>query len=113
MKNNTLNLNDITAQIKQYVRQIKDNKKSEFSPSLPDVEYKRQIHYTNDIRSNINKLHGNNKFSLHNMLSSDTLVSTSAEYASEAYGHLSSIEEKHKVVIDFMHKNNKNFDLKA
>jgi len=113
MKNNTLNLNDITAQIKQYVRQIKDNKKSDFFSSLPEIENQQPVYYTNDLRSNINKLNGGNKFSLHNITSADIMTGTSAEYASEAYEHLSSIEDKHKIVIDFMHKNNKNFDLKA
>ena len=89
MKNNTLNLNDITAQIKQYVRQIKDNKKSDFFSSLPEIENQQPVYYTNDLRSNINKLNGGNKFSLHNITSADIMTGTSAEYASEAYEHLS------------------------
>ena len=111
--NNTLNLNDITAQIRQYVRQIKENKKGEFNPSLSEVKEKEYIYYSNDLRSNINKLDANNKFSLQNIASEDTTTITELEYASSAYNHLSSLEDKHRVVIDFMHKNNRNFDVKA
>ena len=114
MRHNTLNLNDITAQIKQYVRQIKDNKKSDFATStLSEINSQPAILHSNDLRSNINKLDGSNKLSLHRMSSDDCMAITTAGYASEAYEHLSSIEDKHKIVIDFMHKNNKNFDLKA
>jgi len=110
---NTLNLNDITTQIRQYIRQIKENKKGEFNTILPEAKEKEYTHYSNDLRSNINRLDGNNKFSLHNITSEDRATTTGLEYASAAYNHLSSLEEKHKVVIDFMHKNNKNFDVKV
>ena len=36
---------------------------------------------------------------------------TSASYVAEAYNHLSPKEDKNKVLIDFMHKNNRNFDV--
>ena len=110
--NNTLNFQDITNQIQQYVKQIKNSKKEQISAFSTNTENKSIFHYTNDVRCNINKLNGESKFNIQNIVAENN-ITTSSEYASEAYEHLDSIEDKHKVIIDFIHKNNRNFDVKA
>ena len=106
---NALNLNEITQQIQQYVRLIKQQKSSAtgriFYSSEPSL-------FNNDLRSNIHKLDGNNKFNIQSMLEKSTSLTT-FDYATKAYEHLLEQEDKNKVVIDFMHKNNRNFDVKA
>ena len=109
--NNKLNLNDITLQIKQYIRQIKEKQSGEFNIAVSDINDKKSVCYYNDLRSNINKLDAGNKFSLQNIASEEISDITDSEYVSAAYEHLSLLEEKHRVIIDFMHKNNKIFDV--
>ena len=106
---NALNLNEITQQIQQYVHLIKQQKSAVtgdvFHPSEPTF-------INNDLRSNIHKLDGSNKFNIQNMLEKNTSLTT-LDYAAKAYEHLLKQEDKNKVVIDIMHKNNRNYDVKA
>ena len=104
----SLNLNDITNQIQHYVTLIKKQKLSD-KPQFGSEET-ITVPITNDVRSNIHKLAGKNKFSIQQSLENNTIL-TSASYASKAYTHLNNLENKHKIVIDFMHKNNRNFDV--
>ena len=104
---NTLNLNEITQQIQKYVRLIKQQKSSSTSRIFYPEE---SIFINNDVRSNIHQLDGNNKFNI--MLEKSTSL-TNLDYVTKAYEHLLKQEDKNKVVIDFMHKNNRNFDVKA
>lgn len=110
--NNTLNFRDITNQIQQYVKQIKNNKKENIPTTLSVTEDTSIFRYSNDLRSNINKLDGECKFNIQN-ITAEHNATTPLEYASEAYEHLDTLEDKHKVIIDFIHKNNRNFDVKA
>ena len=109
--NDALNLHDITTQIQHYVRLISQQKSARFDRPTP-IEEQVPHYISNEVRSNINPLNGNNKFGILNMLGNHTGM-TSPGYASEAYRHLSGLEDKNKVVIDFMHGNNQNFDIEA
>jgi len=106
---NALNLNNITGQIEHYVNLIKAKKAQSENFSSSDYHQPTVI-AVNDVRSNINPLNGKNKFSIHTMLENNTMF-TSASYVAEAYNHLSPKEDRNKVLIDFMHKNNRNFDV--
>lgn len=104
-----LNLDKLTRQIQQYVQTIKQQK----TASTERVFHTSESSFiNNDLRSNLNKLDGNNKFNIQNMLEKSTSL-TSSNYVTKAYDHLSNQEDKNKIVIDFMHKNNRNFDVKA
>ena len=108
---NNINLNDITSQIQEYVRVIKQRKAHTGSPS----QFSAQNDFTflnNDVRSNIHPLNGDNKFRIQKW-SEDQNKAPLSKYASEAYAHLNEKDDKHKVVIDLMHKNNRNYDVKA
>lgn len=107
---NVLNLNDVTRQIQHYVRLIK-NQRNVARPSDSFLDELPVVSLYNDLRSNINPLNGTSKFSLHSMSNNDSFASSL--YASEAYSHLESLQDKNKVVIDFMHKNNRNFDVQV
>lgn len=104
----SLNLNDITNQIQHYVTLIKKQKLSDKTHFGSEENFILPL--ANDVRSNIQKLAGKNKFGIQQILESNTVL-TSASYVLEAYNHLNNLEDKHKVVIDFMHKNNHNFDV--
>lgn len=106
---NTLNLDEITSQIQRYIRQIKKNTALEQKENFAKDE-RFQVRIDNDLRSNINKLDGSNKFKIQNMLEQN-VSSAPSEYAAEAYGHLSELDDKKKVIIDYMHKNNRNYDV--
>ena len=106
--NKPFQLNDITSQIQNYVRQIKQRK----TEGTFRVEKEELSQINNDLKSNINKLNGSNKFKIQNMMETEH-SSASSNYAAEAYNHLSDQDNKHKVVIDFMHKNNRNYDMKV
>lgn len=108
---NTLNLNDITYRIRQYVNQIKE-KKGTFKTAAANDFIADTVVPSNDLRSNLHRLNGDSKFSIHN-LTAENAPQVPSDYAAEAYAHLSASEERHKVVIDFMHKNNRNFDVRA
>lgn len=108
----TLNLNDITGQIQRYVQLLKDRKKTTPTGETSSFAEWSPLPSYNELRSNINRLDGSSKFSIHNMLENHTVL-TSSSYAAEAYSHLSDLEDKNKVVLDFMHKNNRNFDVSA
>lgn len=108
--NNTSNLRNITAQIQRYVRQIKAEKQF----LQPQEHESFSVSYANDLKYNLNFLNGNNKFSIHNFIN-ETPNSTdiSVSYAAAAYNHLSNEEDKNKILIDFIHEYNRNFDMKA
>ena len=107
-----INLNNsVTAQIRQYVSRLKE-RKTETTTSSAVAPDDFILSLNNDLRSNINTLNGDNKFNIQQFALAEQ-NRTPAEYAADAYNHLSTLEQKHKVVIDFMHKNNRNFDVKA
>lgn len=108
---NTLNLNDITGRIRQYVSQIKEKRGNSETASAKSVTADMTV-FANDVRSNLHQLDGDSKFNIHS-LTADNAPPIPSDYAAEAYGRLSASEEKHKVVIDIMHKNNRNFDVRA
>ncbi|MBR1605502.1 MAG: hypothetical protein IJ660_05305 [Alphaproteobacteria bacterium] len=102
-------LHDLTGQIQNYVRRIKA--RQSVAQSIIFEENHISLPQSQEIRSNINKLDGGNKFNIQTMVNSEKAHSTSAEYAAEAYTHLAHLDNKNKVVIDFMHKNNRNYDI--
>ncbi len=106
---NTLNLNEITTQIQRYIRQIKKDKVSE-QRDIYSSDERFHNRLDNDLRSNINKLNGGNKFNIQNMMEQN-MSSAPSEYAAEAYTHLSELDDKKKVMIEYMHKNNRNYDV--
>ena len=107
-----LNINDLNGQIQQYIRRIK-NKQSTQQISTELTADEVIISYrNNDIRSNLNTLGGENKFNIQNMLENEQNIA-SPDYATGAYEHLTQGDGKNKIVIDFMHKNNRNFDVEA
>ena len=107
-----INLNNsVTAQIRQYVSRLKE-RKTEATTSSAVANDDFILSLNNDLRSNINTLNGDNKFNIQQFALAEQ-NRTPAGYAADAYNHLSTLEQKHKVVIDFMHKNNRNFDVKA
>lgn len=107
---NNINLSDITLQIQKYVRLLKQK---EVTDNSSNFNYKsKSTLIDNDLRSNINKLTGDNKFNIQT-LNDNSHNTPPLEYASEAYNHLSNVDNKQKVVIGYMHKNNKTYDVKA
>lgn len=107
-----INLNNsVTAQIRQYVNRLKERKTEHTAPTATEND-DFILSFNNDLRSNINALNGDNKFNIQQFALAEQ-SQTPAEYAAGAYNRLSTLEQKHKVVIDFMHKNNRNFDVKA
>ena len=107
----SLNLNEITSQIQSYVRQLRNKRKTsqtfDLGNSQNQMTYFLQL---NDVRSNIHSLAGQNKFNIQQMLelSSDM---TSIGHVRAAYEYLTNVDEKHKVMIDFLHKNNRHYDV--
>ena len=110
MTNNTLNLDDITSRIQQYVSKIKEHKADDKAKFSVD-ENQSLFSVFNDVRSNINKLDGGNKFNI--QINNNNPVLASSDYAAEAYNHLNNLDDKQKVIIDFMHPNNNKFDFTA
>ena len=110
MTNNTLNLDDITSRIQQYVSKIKEHKADDTSKFSVN-ENQSLFSVFNDVRSNINKLDGGNKFNI--QINNNEQVFASSDYAAEAYNHLNNLDDKQKVIIDFMHPNNNKFDFTA
>lgn len=108
--NNTLNLRDITTQIQQYVRKIKADKQALQPPERDSYS----TGYANELKYNLNFLNGSNKFSIQNFVNEASDASdVSVSYAAAAYNRLGNEEDKNKVLIDFMHEYNRNFDVKA
>ena len=107
-------LTEISRQIEQYVRRIKNRQNMPHlsSSNSSDGYWNTPFPY-NDLVSNINKLDGENKFNIQTMTSEFTGI-FSTQYAATAYEHLSAQQEdKNKVIIDLMHKNNRKFDVQA
>ena len=106
---NTRQINELTTRIQHYVRLIKEKRNIETAEPF-SVSIDNRVNHNNDLRTNINKLNGENKFNIQKLnTTSDTSAPT--EYASEAYEHLSELDKKRRVVIDYMHKNNRNYDV--
>lgn len=104
-----LTLHDLTGQIQNYVRRIKARQSAVQNASFEEtiISYPTQ----KEIRSNIRKLDGENKFNIQTLVNDEKTNLTPVDYAAEAYTHLAHLEDKNKIVIDFMHKNNRNYDL--
>jgi len=106
------NLSDLNWQIGQYVRRIKNRQTSAIDNYQNTFEEYSSPSHFNDLISNINKLDGKNKFNIQSMMN-DTTALTPSAYAAQAYEHLSKQDDKNKVVIEIMHKNNRNYDVQA
>lgn len=104
-------ISELTSQIQRYVRLIKEKKGGQPVEKF-SVTDTFQPQLNNDLRTNINKLDGNNKFSIQKLTEQNTF-SAPTEYVAEAYEHLTEINDKKNVIIDYMHKNNRNYDVKA
>lgn len=104
-----LTLHDLTGQIQTYVRRIKARQSTVQLPSFEEtiISFPKQ----KEIRSNINKLDGSNKFNIQTLVNNEKINSAPVDYAAGAYEHLTHLEDKNKIVIDFMHKNNRKYDL--
>ena len=107
-----LNINELNGQIQQYIRRIKSKQSSQQISNELAADEVIISYRNNDLRSNLNTLGVENKFNIQNMLENEANI-TSLNYVTGAYEHLTQSDDKNKIVIDFMHKNNRNFDVKA